>query len=113
MKDIIAGTTLDISEKRFSNHSARKTVINKMRKANLERSPIAKVTGHRNLQSLDDYDEAGEIKQRSLSWAISRRNDHGGEKSASMPLSGTKILLLPLVAMSHSTFTTTGTRCRP
>ena len=42
MKDIIAGTTLETSEKRFSSHSARKTVVNKMKKANLEWSAIAK-----------------------------------------------------------------------
>ena len=101
MKDIIAGTTLETSEKRFSNHSARKTVVNKMKKANLERSAIAKVTGHRNLQSLDDYDEADEIEQRSLSWAISRRNDQGGETSASMSLSSTMIPLLPS-SQSHN-----------
>ena len=46
MKDIVAGTALETSEKRFSNHSARKAVVNKIKKANLERSAIAKVTGH-------------------------------------------------------------------
>ena len=56
MKSIISGTSLETSEKRFSNHSARKTVVSKMKKANLERSAIAKVTGHRNIQSLDDYE---------------------------------------------------------
>ena len=45
-----------------------------MKKANHERSSIAKVTGHRNVQSLDDYDEADEDEQRQLSWAISERN---------------------------------------
>ena len=35
-----------------------------MKKANLERSSIAKVTGHRNIQCLDDYDEADEDEQR-------------------------------------------------
>ena len=74
MKSIISGTSLETSEKRFSNHSARKTVVSKMKKANLERSAIAKVTGHRNIQSLDDYDEADEDEQRQLSWAISRKN---------------------------------------
>ncbi|CAH3150789.1 unnamed protein product, partial [Porites evermanni] len=71
MKSIISGTSFETSEKRFSNHSARKTVVSKMKKANLERSAIAKVTGHRNIQSLDDYDEADEDEQRQLSWAIS------------------------------------------
>ena len=74
MKDIISGTSLESSDKRFSNHSARKTVVSKLKKAQLERTAIAKVTGHRNVQSLDDYDEADEDEQRELSWAISRRN---------------------------------------
>ena len=33
-----------------------------------------KVTGHRSVQSLDDYDEADEEEQRRLSSAISKRN---------------------------------------
>ena len=95
MKCIIAGTSLETSEKRFSNHSARKTVVNKMKKASLERSAIAKVTGHRNIQSLDDYEEADEVERRSLSWAISGRNNQGGETSASMSVSSTKFSQLP------------------
>ena len=45
MKNIISETTLESPEKWFSNHSARKTLVNKMKKANLERSSTAKVTG--------------------------------------------------------------------
>ena len=37
-------------------------------------SAIAKATSHRNIQSLDDYDEADEDERRLLSWAISRMN---------------------------------------
>ena len=51
MKNIISENTHESSEKRFSNHSARKTLVSKMKKANLERSSIAKVTGHGNIQS--------------------------------------------------------------
>ena len=47
MKNIISQTSLQSSEKRFTDHSARKTLISKMKKANLERSSIAKVTGHK------------------------------------------------------------------
>ena len=59
----------------FTNHSARKTVVSKLNKANVERSGIVKVTGHKNIQSLDDYDEANENEQRQLSYAISGRNN--------------------------------------
>ena len=71
MKSIIAGTSFESSTKNLTNHSARKTVVKKMKTAGLERSSIMKVTGHRNISSLDDYDEADENEQRQLSTAIS------------------------------------------
>ena len=74
MKTIVAGTSLEESHKKLTNHSARKTTVSKLKKANVERSDIVKVTGHRSVQSLEDYYEAGEKEQRRLSSAISRRN---------------------------------------
>ena len=71
MKVIIKGTPLEDSWKTFSNHSARKTVVRKLKTAGLERSPIVKVTGHRNEKSLDDYDEGDENEQRQLFHTIS------------------------------------------
>ena len=64
MKTIVAGTSLEKSHKKFTNHSARKTKISKLKKENVERSDIVKVTGHRSVQSLDDYDEADQEEQR-------------------------------------------------
>ena len=46
MKNIISQTTLRSSENRFTNHSACKTLVSKRKKADLERSSIAKVTDH-------------------------------------------------------------------
>ena len=71
MKSVIKGTTLEDSVKTFSNDSARKTVVKKLKTAGLERSSIVKVTGHRNEKSLDDYDEGDEREQRQLSHTIS------------------------------------------
>ena len=62
MKRIVAGSSLETSCKKLTNHSARKTLVNKLKKTNVERSSIVKVTGHRNLQSLDDYDEGDEAE---------------------------------------------------
>ena len=64
MKTTVAGTSLEESH---TNHSARKTTVSKLKKANVERSDIVKVTGHRSVQSFDDYDEADEEEQRRLS----------------------------------------------
>ena len=60
IKTIVAGTSLEESHKKFTNHSSRKTTFSKLKKANIERSDIVKVTRHRSVQSLDDYDEADE-----------------------------------------------------
>jgi len=54
MKSIVADTILESSDKKFTNHSVRKTVVRKLKKANIKRSGIVNVTGHKNIQSLDD-----------------------------------------------------------
>ena len=71
MKTTVAGTSREGSHKKFTNHIARKTTVSELKKANDERSDIVKFTGHRSVQSLDDYDEADEEEQRRLSSAIS------------------------------------------
>ena len=63
MKTTVAGTSLQEIHKKFTNHSARKTTASKLKKANVECSDIVKFTGHRSVQSLDDYDEADEEVQ--------------------------------------------------
>ena len=97
-------TTLESSEKRFSNHSARKTLVSKVKKANVERSSIAKVTGHRNIQSLDDYDEADEDEQRQISWAISERNSTAKPMPVASSTSGpsSSIVVIPHMISSQA-----------
>ena len=73
MKTNVTGTSLEESPKTFTNHSARKTTVSKLKKANVERSDIVKVTGHRRVQSLDNYNEADEEEQRRLSSATSKQ----------------------------------------
>ena len=51
-------TILESGDKNFTNHSVRKTVANKLKKATVEPTGIVKITGHKNIQSLDDYVEA-------------------------------------------------------
>ena len=88
MKSIVANNILENSDKKFTNHSARKTVVSKLKKANVERSGIVKVTGHKTIQSLDDYDEANEEEQRQLSYAISGRNNFNPQPTVSREVHG-------------------------
>ena len=46
---------LDTTNKRFTNHSARKTTIMKLQKAGVSNDKIVSITGHKNEQSLHDY----------------------------------------------------------
>ena len=53
--------------KKFTNHSARKTTVSKLKKAKIvSLEHIATVTGHRGINFLNDYDEADEEKRRFL-----------------------------------------------
>ena len=88
MKSIVANTILESSDKKFTNHSARKTIVSKLKKANVERSGIVKVTGHKTIQSLDDYDEANEEEQRQLSYAISGRKNFNPQPTVSREVHG-------------------------
>ena len=88
MKSIVADSILKSSDKKFTNHSARKTVVSKLKKANVERSGIVKVTGHKNIQSFNDTDEANEDEQRQLSYAISGRNNFDPQPTVSRETPG-------------------------
>ncbi|CAH3154921.1 unnamed protein product, partial [Porites lobata] len=61
----------DIQGKKFTNHSARKTLVKKLKAANQPRSAIIGVTGHTNERSLADYKEGDEKEQRLISSIIS------------------------------------------
>ena len=70
MKNMVKNSPLNNSTKKLTNHSARRTVINKMRRNNIPKSDIIAVTGHRTEAGLDAYDSGDEEQQYSLSRAI-------------------------------------------
>ena len=98
MKTIIKDSSVETSGKRLTNHSARKTLVKKLRVSNVERESIIQVTGHANTKSLDDYDEGSEQEQQRLSHIISKRqavSSHAASTSTSslfpFPSQGTTV----------------------
>ena len=81
MRNIIKNSKVE-STKKLTNHSARKTLVKKLRTANVERQSIIQVTGHASEKSLDDYDEGNEQEQQVLSHIISK---HQPAASHNMP----------------------------
>ena len=55
MREIVTLGGLDCTNKRFTNHSIRKTMVRKLQKSGMSNNKIAAVTGHRSEQSLRDY----------------------------------------------------------
>ena len=76
MKNIVKSTPVALSGKKSTNHSAIKTLVKKLRTANVERQYIIQATGHASEQSLQDYDEGTEQEQQVLSSIISNNAQH-------------------------------------
>ena len=69
MKRMIAASPM-ITKKKLTNHTVRKTVTKKLRKAGKTRSEIIEITGHSNEQGLDPYDSGDEEHMRQMSHFI-------------------------------------------
>ena len=52
-------------DKKLTNHSARKTVVKKLKSSGIPKCELKNITGHSSKQGLDDYD-AGDERRRSL-----------------------------------------------
>ena len=53
--------------KKITNHSSRKTCVQKLKNAGVPRDKIIDVTGHRNILSLNSYEGDDENQARELS----------------------------------------------
>ena len=54
-------------DKKLTNHSARKTVVKKLKTSGIPKCEIKNITGHSSEQGLDDYDSGDENEQRIMS----------------------------------------------
>ena len=54
-------------DKKMTNHSARKTVVKKLKSSGVPKCEIKNITGHTSTQGLDDYDEGDEREQQLTS----------------------------------------------
>ena len=70
MKQMVLKSNMPNPSKKFTNHSARKSSIKKMKQAHVPRSEIIGITGHSTESGLDPYDSGDEVEQRAISLAI-------------------------------------------
>lgn len=86
---------LKLEGKRISNHSTRKSVVSKLKKAGQPRHKIIQITGHANESSLDDYDEIEEGERRALSHIISGYPGTHTKTTSNTPPSSSSASVLP------------------
>ena len=72
MSDIIADSSI-ATDKKYSNHTVRKTTFKKMRSEGLSREQIRVVTGHKNIESMDAYDSGEDEALETLSNALTKK----------------------------------------
>jgi hypothetical protein len=61
---------LDIN-KRLTNHSARKYLLQKLREHNVEGTDIMQISGHKNIASINNYSKISEEKHKQISKILS------------------------------------------
>ena len=70
MKDCAKAAGLG-TDKRITNHNARKTLVQKLRESDVPPTEIVQITGHKNLQSINYYSSPGEKQQMAISTLLS------------------------------------------
>src|SRR3989337_250873 len=66
MKEICSITGVDLQNRRITNHSGRKTLIQSLQKKDKERADIIKVTRHSSIEGLKPYELPKENTQTTL-----------------------------------------------
>ena len=54
-------TKIDITDKKVTNHSVRKTMIQQLIDAKFTPNEVAQLSGHKNLKNLDSYMTASNV----------------------------------------------------
>ncbi|XP_033731021.1 uncharacterized protein KIAA1958 homolog [Pecten maximus] len=76
MKTMAQKGNLD-KDKKLTNHSARKHLVQKLRDANVPPTDIMQISGHKNVQSIINYSSISETQQRSYSNMLATHRETG------------------------------------
>ena len=69
-------------DKRVTNHSARETLVQKLQDNNIPPTQMVQITGHKNLQSVNNYSSLREQQQQDISSILSSVPNVGNAQSS-------------------------------
>ena len=99
---------LDITNKRFTNHSIRKTTVCKLQKAGIPNDKIIAITGHRNEMSLKAYSDVDVEDHEKISNILSNADGKSTQFSlqqhSNVGISGASNVLPPTQLLPQFSF---------
>ena len=92
------------SDKKLVNHSTRKHLVQKLVDNNIPPNEIVQITGHKNMNSLNNYSTISNRRQQHISTVLSRRGESftSVATSSSPKVTVPEILSLSIVQPSTS-----------
>ena len=98
MKLLVKGTTIT---SRKMNHSARKTMVETLCRANVPDSTVMQLTGHKSVRSLNHYKKPSLEQQKSLYHLLSSHHPTEPQHGALEPTDSVRTPLSALAASSN------------
>ena len=98
VKNMLAGSQVH-SDKKLVNHNTGKHLVQKLVDNNIPPNEIVQMTGHRNVNSLNNYCAISDRRQQHISTVLSRRRESSTSVATS---SSPKVTLVSTVQPSTS-----------
>ena len=64
------------SSNKLSNHSARKYLVQRLSDCSVPPTQIMQITGHKNIQSINNYSKIDEVQHHEISHILSGQSTH-------------------------------------
>ena len=89
MKTMVENSPLADISSILTNHTARKTVVKKLKQHQVPKCDIIAITGHNNERGLDPYDSGDEQQQQTLSNCVenfSKKDQMEFDRNCAVPM---------------------------
>ena len=79
LKDMVNEARLGLENKRLTNHSARKHLVQKLNDNEIPPTQIMQITGHRNVNSVNNYSSLSDKQKEKISGILSFRGQNDNQ----------------------------------
>ena len=80
LKDMVSEARLGLENKRLTNHSARKHLVQKLNDKEIPPTQIMQITGHRNVNSVNNYSSLSDKQKEKISSILSFRGQNDNQE---------------------------------